>query len=240
MGSATDYLTFCVYFDGALGNRYTLLPGTRLVSALESLALGPEKIRRMTSKIEQSCRKTALMWRAGDLAQTAEREFYCTTLSDAPALFGEDAVNVHYHLEAFVLLARSALDIGAGVFGELLPDPFPRKRYDSFNDLLKAIVKSANPPALAAGVQSWRDDKHSWLSIIADIEKGRSLRDKLAHQMGFPLAYAELNPISERESAVVIVSDNYQPPLPEFIERLRTGVVSCYLDFEAACLPSGT
>jgi hypothetical protein len=82
--------------------------------------------------------------------------FYSGTIDDSPALFGEDAANVHYHLEALVLFARSSLDIAAAAFGELLPSPFPRKRYDSFNDLLKAIAKSATPAGLAGTIQSKR------------------------------------------------------------------------------------
>lgn len=73
------------------------------------------------------------MWYAGDQELLAEEDFYSITIKDAAALFGEDAIKVYYYLEAMALLARSALDIASFLFGWTLPDPFPRKRYDSFN-----------------------------------------------------------------------------------------------------------
>ena len=235
--TSSDFLRHCVYYDGALGNRYDPLPGMRLMSALDGLGSDPDQAHRLKAKVEQSCRKLAFMWTAGDRARAAESDFYSGTIRESPALFGEEAVNVQYHLEALVLFARSALDISATCFGELLPSPFVRKRYDSFNDLLKAVLKSGTPSHLASAVRSWRDDEHSWLSIVADIQRGRSLRDKLVHQMGFPIAYDELSPGSEKESAVVVLGGSYRLPLPHFIDRLRLGTVECYLAFELACLP---
>jgi hypothetical protein len=229
-----DYLRHCVYFDGALGNKYEPLPGTRLMLLLETL--GPDFApRRLSAKVEQSCRKLAFMWAAGDWARAAESDFYASTVHESPALFGREAVSVQYHLEALVLFARSALDIGSACFGELLPPPFVRKRYDSFNDLLKAIVKTGNPSHLASTAKSWRDDEQSWLSIVADIQRGRSLRDKLAHQIEFPIAYEEIDSSSEKESAVVLLGDRYRIPLQQFIDKLRVGTVECYLAFESAC-----
>lgn len=82
-----------------------------------------------------------MMWHAGKEFLKAENEFYGTTIKEAPALFGESAVDVHYHLEAMVLFARSAMDIASTIFGWNLPDPFPKGRYDSFNKIIKEIVK---------------------------------------------------------------------------------------------------
>ena len=230
-----DYLRHAVYYDGALDNKYDPLPGMRLMSLLETL--GPDyEPRRLSTKVEQSCRKLAFMWTAGDWARAAESDFYASAVRESPALFGQEAVNVQYHLEALVLFARSALDIGSACFGELLPPPFVSKRYDSFNDLLKAIVKTGNPSHLASAIKSWRDDEHSWLSIVADIQRGRSLRDKLAHQIEFPLAYEELDSSSEKESAVVVLGRHYRIPLQQFIDKLRVGTVECYLVIESACL----
>ena len=104
-----------------------------------------------------------------------------------------------------VLFARSALDIASRIFGELLPPPFQRKRFDSFNDLVKAITKGENRLLVALVFDILRSDPYSWLSLIADIEKGRSLRDKIVHQVGFPIEYMELSPNSEKESAVVVL-----------------------------------
>jgi hypothetical protein len=57
---------------------------------------------------------------AADRSWGAEREFYSSTLHESPALFGHEAVELCYHLEAFVFFARSSLDIAAAVFGPLL------------------------------------------------------------------------------------------------------------------------
>jgi hypothetical protein len=132
-----------------------------------------------------------MMWVAGDRAIEAEAEFYSATYHDSPALFGEEAVNLHYHLESFVLFARSALDIASRLFGALLPEPFQKKRFDSFNDLVKAIMASSQPPGLVATFKGLRDDPFSWPSFVADVQKGRSLRDKLVHQIGFPIEYMD-------------------------------------------------
>ena len=234
--TSSEYLKYAIYYEGALGNSYDPLPGMRLITALDTFGLPSEEADKVRAKILQSCRKLALMWTAGDLAFRAEREFYCSTIHESPALFGEEAVNVQYHLEALVLFARSALDIGATSFGQLLPAPFKRGRFDSFNDLLKAVTKSGIPASLSATIQMWRDEEAGWLSIIANIEKGRSLRDKLAHQMGFPIDYDELNTGSAKESAVVVLDGDSRIPLPDFIERLRVGTIGDYLGFEAACL----
>jgi hypothetical protein len=103
---------------------------------------------------------------------------------------------------------------------------------DSFNDLLKFISKSGVPPNLASSVKAWRETEHGWLSLVADIEKGRSLRDKLAHQTEFPLCYVELRSGSEKESPAVRLEKTFVLPLPEFINRLRIGVIDCFLSFE--------
>src|SRR5574341_1512504 len=134
-----DELEVLVYHEGVFDNRYPKLPGTTLWHLLEERSADP-KTPLLQSKLFDSCRKLCLMWYAGDCALDAEAEFYASTLHDSPALFGEDAINVHYHLEALVLFARSALDIASCPFGALLPPPFRPKAFDSFNDLVKALV----------------------------------------------------------------------------------------------------
>jgi hypothetical protein len=68
-----------------------------------------------------------MMWEAGDRALQAEQEFYSTTLQSSPALYGEEALTLHYHLEALVVFARSALDIASPVFAELSSAPLRKK-----------------------------------------------------------------------------------------------------------------
>ena len=177
------------------------------------------------------------MWHASEQALVAEEQFYSVTIKDSPALFGEDAIKVHYHLEAMILFARSALDIASFLVGWSLPDPFPRKRYDSFNDLIKNVLKEECRLSISDYFEKVRCDDLSWLSALAGITRGRSLRDKIAHQTEFPIDYRELNPPSEKESAIVWLgkgSDSFLP-LEDFIEKLRIGVIEGYLCIEELC-----
>ena len=230
-----DYLQHCVYYDSALDGRFTPLPGLRLSVALDISHLEPSDWKQTARKIEQSIRKMLMMWTAGDNALEAEREFYSTTIQDAPALIGRHATEVQYHCEALIFFARSALDIASYAFGKLLPPPIAAKRTDSFNDLLKAISKRGEVDALTTLVEDWRASEPQWLPLVADFEKGRSLRDKLAHQTGFPLDYHELSLTSEKRSAVVVLNDSEAIPLKVLVETLRTGVVAAFLSLESVC-----
>jgi len=150
------YLRHCVYYDGAFDGRFHPLPGLGLATALDLSTLEPEDWHRSVRKVEQSIRKMLMMWTAGDKVVEAEREFYRTTIQEAPALLGRHAVEVQYHCEAMIFFARSALDLIAYVFAKLLPPPLNLKRTDSFNDLLKAIVAGDEHHALAELVEGWR------------------------------------------------------------------------------------
>jgi hypothetical protein len=235
MSMSWNDLDVLVYYKGAFGDRLTKLPGIDLARFLEARASGGNN-RLLEAKLWATCRKMTMMWIAGDKAMEAERDFYVPTIQDSPALFGEDAVIVHYHLEALVLFARSALDIASRLFGELLPPPFRRKPFDSFNDLVKAIMSGEYRLPVASTFEALRDDPFSWLSFIADVQKGRSLRDKLTHQIGFPIDYMELRPWSEKESAVVMIGKDKYLPLPQFIETLRGGVVNGFMLLEQICV----
>lgn len=230
-----EYLRHCVYYDGAFDGRFNPLPGLGLATALDLSELEPEDWHRTGRKIEQSIRKMLMMWTAGDKAVEVEREFYATTIQDAPALLGRDAVEVLYHCEAMIFFARSALDLVAYVFAKLLPPPLVLKRTDSFNDLLKAIEASGQHHSLGELVKDWRAAEHGWLPLVADVEKGRSLRDQLAHQMGFPLDYQDISLETEKRHAVVVIGGNAPIPLVGLIETLRTGVVGAFVALENIC-----
>jgi hypothetical protein len=58
------------------------------------------------------------------------------------------------------------------------------------------------------------------------------VRDKIAHQTGFPLDYDEYSLMSEKEHAVVSPGENFSMPLPSFVELVRAGVVKTYFAFE--------
>ncbi|KQQ24140.1 hypothetical protein ASF58_16280 [Methylobacterium sp. Leaf125] len=63
-------------------------------------------------------------------------------------------------------------------------------------------------------------------------ERGRALRDKVTHQIAFPIAYAELRLASEKESPVVRLSKTTTKPLDEFLDAVRDGVVANFLKLE--------
>jgi hypothetical protein len=230
-----EYIKSCVYYEGALDNRFDPLPGVRLAEALDLSQLEAEDWKRTGAKIEQSVRKLLMMWTAGEKALDAERDFYSTTIQEAPALYGEHAVEIQYHCEALVFFARSAMDIAAYAFGKLLPPPLSVKRVDSFNDLLKAIVTQGPNDPLAILIENWRAAEPGWLPLIANLEKGRSLRDQLAHQKGFPIDYQDISLTSEMRSAFVILSGRNAVPLKALVEMLRVGVTEAFRTFEDVC-----
>jgi hypothetical protein len=223
-------------FEGALDNRFDPLPGIRLAEALDLSHLEAEDWKRTGAKIEHSVRKMLMMWTAGEKALEAERDFYSTTVQEAPALYGTGAVEIQYHCEALVFFARSAMDLAGYAFGKLLPPPLSVKRADSFNDLLKAIVKQGPDHPLATLIESWRVAEPAWLPLIAGLEKGRSLRDQLAHQKGFPLHYRDISLSSEKRSAIVALSHSDAIPLKALVETLRLSVVEAFRTFENVCV----
>lgn len=232
-----DYLKHCVYYEGAFDGSVSKIPGMIMATYLDTHS--EEQVHDLLSaRLVASCRKLLLMWVAGERVLESEVEFYSSTLHDAPALYGKDAVALHYHLEMLVLSARSALDVAARIFGLYLPPPFKRGHYDSFNRLVKSIVRDMKGASLGKRFENLRLDPCGWLSIIADTEKGRSVRDKIAHQTEFPISYMELHPPKERESAVVLLKDDNFLPLPDFVETLRSGVISGFVELESVCVGS--
>ena len=187
-----------VYLNTALERSMSSLPGISLSKWLDASSDSFDRAQILQWKLAQACRKLSLMWQAAEGALEAEQEFYSSTCRYSKFLYGHDAVMVHYHLEAFVLFARSALDLSANVYGALLPSPFPRDRYDSFNKLIKTVDKGEGSP-LRAYFEQLRADPVSWLSVLSGSERGRCLRDRISHQTEFPLDYAELHPHSEQQ-----------------------------------------
>ncbi len=101
---------------------------------------------------------------------------------------------------------------------------------------MKEILNYGNKIEIANHLQKLRENKFSWLSIISNTHKGRSLRDKIAHQMEFPIDYIELNPKSEKRSAIVWIDRDSYLPLNDFINELRIGAINGFLDLETLCL----
>ena len=225
-----------VYLNTALETSMSSLPGIALSKWLDANSDSIDRAQDLQWKLAQACRKLCLMWQAADWALEAEQEFYSSTCRYSKFLYGHDAVTVHYHLEAFVLFARSALDLSANVYGALLPSPFPRDRYDSFNKLVKTVEKGEGSP-LRAYFEQLRADPVSWVSVLSGSERGRSLRDRISHQTEFPLDYEELHPPSEKQYAVVWVEHSIPVvPLPDFLSSVRNGVIEGFTRLESECV----
>lgn len=209
------------------------LPGTLLEDKLQKCNL--ENRDNIHAKVIQSCRKLCMMWYAGERAVEAEQEFYSSTLQSSPALFGEDAIKINYYLESLLLIARSSLDVAANIFGVLLPDPFNRGRYDSFNKLVKQLTKKENRLEISDYFDELRNDSCSWLSIVSGSERGRSLRDKVSHQIEFPIEYVELHANSEKETAIVYIDGNNYQTIDDFVRNLVLGVIGGFMVLELFC-----
>jgi hypothetical protein len=234
--AADEYLRWCVYTDPLPpGIEPDRIPGLTIERLLVNREETIERSRFLTSKLEHCCRKICMMCFAAERSYEAEREFYSVTIREAPALFGMDAIDVSYHLEAFVYFARSSLDVAAAIFGLLLLD----RSMDSFNDVTKKIVsskRSGTAARLDANFVSWvaseRADKHGWLPVLCGEERGRALRDKIAHQTGFPIHYEELFVESEKEYAVIRLSKDTKLPVKKFLDTVRDGVIENFIRFE--------
>lgn len=235
-GFDKGYFDSCVYPRSGLKEKYPRLPGYSLIKPILVLDYFPEHdIVSTANKIEQYSRKVCYMWKARNNALSAKDEFLATTIKDSVSLFGDHQIEVQFYLESLVLFARSSLDISSAVFSQLLPDPFKRKRIDSFNDLVKIYMKDENAP-LAQYLTTLRDNPKSWLSFVANISKGRSLLDKIVHQTEFPIDFIELYPPSQREYPVVRLHDKIYIELMEFLDEIERGVIEGLLKFEDECL----
>jgi hypothetical protein len=227
-----------VVFNGtALESALDESPCVSLYSNIPKLYTDIRKAENIQWKLEQACRKLCLMWQAGDWALEAEAEFYSSALKESPVLSGTDAVNVIYHLEAFVLFARSSCDVASDIFGSFLPPPFRKNRFDSFNKLTKKIIEQG-PEDLTRYFQLLRDSETSWLSIISGSNRGRALRDLISHQIEFPIEYADYKSNTDKEYPIVLLPNKNWMPLDEFIRQLRFGVIDGFLKIEQSCCPN--
>jgi hypothetical protein len=231
----TSELKILVYSDTVFSAAHSQLPGVELEHALQQGRLPSNAPpRKIQIALSLSCRKLCLMWEAGNRAQKAVEDWWPTTLHEAPTLWGGDAVTVLYHFEACILFARAALDIGAYVFGSLLPKPFPRNEYHSFAKLFNKIMHYG-PDDLKSYLSLQRESPTNWVSLLVGDERGHSLRDRLAHLEEFPLSFAEIYPGSEREHPVLQIAGN-TIPLQALLRSLLDGVVSGFLTLERSCI----
>ncbi len=229
-------LEILVYPDPVpTGLAMSRLPGVYLERFLDVNIDDPARYKFLDSKLQHCCRKLVLMCLASERAEEAEREFYNETIKEAPALFGRHAAEIAYHLEAFIFFARSSLDVASALFSDLLF----QKRTDSFNELTKKLLNRSDYAGALSDLSLLREREDSWFSILCGTTRGRALRDKVAHQTGFPIDYEELTLESEKERAVVRLSNQVSKPLDVFLSEVRSGVIQNFLYFESA-VESGT
>ena len=214
-----------------LNEIYKREPGRVLVAHLEPIfqrmGIPEDQIKLLSTKIANYCRKLYMMHLAGEKTLLWEQEFISTQNREMPVLIWEDEIEMLYHLEAMILFGRSALDIGAYVFTRLLLPPIGQKRIDSFNDFSKNILKSNDEYSeLKVALQALENNEESWYRLLCGITKGRSLRDKIAHQTVIHIDYRETRPYSEKEYCHVILGKYQGVPLEKFITDLSSGVMN--------------
>lgn len=175
----------------------------------------------LASKIENACRKILMMSKASKKAIDCEAEIMVGQYRGTPVLMWDDEIELLYHLEAMILFGRSALDISAYVFSSFLL----RKRTDSFNKFCKSLKKASdsNLSDLKEEIESKESVETSWLNILRSSEKGRSVRDKVAHQTIAKIEYRKVRPTSEKEYCHVVVKDK-AIPLERFVEEVTESV----------------
>jgi len=152
-----------------------------------------------------------------------------------PALIWEEEIELLYHLEAMILFARSALDLGAYVFSSFLPSSISQPSVDSFNEFSKRILKTVDDSIseLRDALRELEDDDESWYRLLCGTSKGRSLRDKIAHQTIVHIDYRPIRPNSDKEVCHVIMGSYWHAvSLPDFVDRLCSGVVGFCLTAE--------
>jgi hypothetical protein len=220
------------FIENAFDNEVDPLPGIGIEELLTRGLTDSPNSDLYANKLWGGCRKLCLSWEGKKRALHAEADFYSTTTHGSPALFGKEAVALIYHLEATVLFARSALDLLSTVFGGLWPDTLKSKRYDSFNDFSKDLIKMHPQSAAAKILAAARDEDRGWFGMLCGAERGRALRDKIAHQIEFPIGYEELDWPSEKESAIVILGQDKYLPLPDFLHRVTRGPLNMFCEFE--------
>lgn len=215
-----------------IGAFYGREPGRALEPGIESImqkaGVAADRQQIVTTKLYNYCRKLYMMHAAGRKTIQAEASFILGQNREFPALIWEEEIELLYHLEAMILFARSALDLGACVFSSFLSSSISQPSVDSFNDFSKRILKTADDSIseLRDALRELEDDEDSWYRLLCGTSKGRSLRDKIAHQTIVHIDYRPIRPNSDKEFCHVIM-DNYwhAVPLPDFVDRLCSGVV---------------
>lgn len=216
-----------------IAESYGKEPFRKLFAKLEGLqdkkVINDMQYQILCKKLLNSCRKLYMTHGAGVSAIKTEEEFMTTQNREFPTLIWEDEIKILYHLEAMVLFARSALDLGAYIFSNLLIKPYGTIRKDSFNDFSKTILK--NDDELLDPIKNLLIEMQtleiSWYRLLCGSEKGRALRDKLVHQTIISIDYMKVDDKSDKEYCHVIVND-IPIPLELFMAGICSGVYEIF------------
>jgi len=226
----------CYYENEDILNHFKQVPGLTIANIVDLEIEDSDVFFSLQNKIQTTCRKLCMGWIAGRKALEVESNFYGTyCMKDAPVLYGEHEVNLHYHLEAMILFFRSALDVISPVFSSLLPPPFKKARYDSFNKLTKKTISAYHGDIFFTQLEQAKDDPASVISTLCGVTRGRALRDKIVHQTGFPIEYEDIGPHTEKRHAVVNITKEDSMPLIDFVDHIRLGTINLVIDFENHC-----
>lgn len=148
--------------------------------------------------------KIKLMLFAEKCAIENLNEFEISQNMEMPCLFGDDETMLFYHTESTILFARNALDIVATIFHYLVF----HERNDSFNKFIKKILKDESDKFIY--LKSYiceinKLDIHAF-HLLCSSEKGRALRDQIAHQTNIRLDYYEYKEGSDKEKLFVVLN----------------------------------
>lgn len=223
-----SYLDIVYDLEKTILNKYGREPGRKINSYITKLfdnnCISEDDARRLCNKVDNYCKKLTMVHYASIQARAELREFESTENMEFPCLIWEYETKVLYHLEAMILLARSALDLAAYVCSNLLIN----KRNDSFNSFIRTIDKINSSTKQAEAIKNYfntlNNSEFSAFRLLCGAEKGRALRDIVVHQTTLNIEYLETKPNSEKESCHIIVNKT-AIPFEIFIDMICRGVM---------------
>lgn len=223
--------------DSNVKEKYGREPGREIsnwfVDLIEQNQIDNVKEELLQSKIENYARKLCMMDYAGIQAIGAESDFISTQNREFPCLIWEDEIKILYHLESMIMFGRSALDIAAYLFSSFLIKPYGEVRFDSFNKLSKHISRSDDESLfeLKKLFEDLGQDEFNAYRLLCGSERGRSLRDSIAHQTIIRVDYLEIKENSGKEYCHIII--NKLPiPLEKFIDNICLDVIHIFFIIE--------
>lgn len=164
--------------------------------------ISEEDYNRLKEKVLVCHQKMRMMFYSRSEVLKILNNFEVTQNMDFPCLFGLERTKILFYTESLVLLARSALDVSAYLFSYLCL----KKRKDSFNDFSKIILSGKEDFCeLYNYFLTQSDSDMSIYRLLCGSEKGRALRDIIAHQTNIKLEYFEYKENSEKERLFVII-----------------------------------